>query len=96
MYDYDDVLEVLSGDGRKVKYQEARKILFYLVKQNTGFTFGEIAKQLPPSKRENIWKDYRYILEIKKTKIKNDTMHRVDLIQSRLDEYIKKLESNNN
>lgn len=95
MYGYDSTLEVLESNGRKIKYREARKVLFYLIKTNTALPFREISKELGSSHSENIWSAFNEVAELKRNKIKNDTIDRIDSIQVNLDKYIKLWESEN-
>jgi chromosomal replication initiation ATPase DnaA len=95
LYGYDTTYEVLQGSGKKVRYREAKRIVFYLIKYNTGLPFREISKQLGTSHSENVWKAYNDIADLRKSKIRNDTTDKVEIIQGRLDEYIKLCEQGN-
>ncbi len=88
IYGYDDPAEILSNSGRIIKYREARKILFYMVKSNTGMTFDEISKKLFTTDAVNIWRIYTNMDILMRKRLENDTTKKIKIIQGRLDLYI--------
>ncbi len=94
IYGYDQPSEVLSNSGRIIKYREARKILFYMVKSNTGMTFDEISKELYTTDAVNIWRIYTNMDILMRKRLENDTTKKIKTIQGRLDLYIQEWQKN--
>lgn len=89
IYGYDNPKDVLTASAKYLKYRDARKILFYMVKVNTGMTFKEIHDNLSSSYPEKIWEAYNEVKELKKSSIESDITINIKNIQYNLDVYLK-------
>ncbi len=95
IYGFDNPTEVLGNSGRIIKYREPRKILFYMVKSNTGMTFNDISKELFTTDAVNIWRIYTNMEMLMRKKLENDTTRKINIIQGRLDQYIQQWQKEN-